>query len=199
MWWLSACSWAAKQHSLGCSPWEALPAPHDLMPLPPCSPLLSPAVTNVETVAVSPTILRRGPEWFSSMGRKNNHGTKLFAISGHVNRPVTVEEEMSISLRWVAVGCRLFGGQCNIDGWLAFVAPPRSHSRLALATPAPSQTDTSHLPCRVCTCLSLPSSPLPACLPACLPAGLRWRTACILFHSLTPATCAECAALPWPA
>lgn len=56
-------------------------------------------VTNVETVAVSPTILRRGPEWFSSFGRKNNHGTKLFAISGHVNRPVTVEEEMSIPLK----------------------------------------------------------------------------------------------------
>jgi len=56
-------------------------------------------VTNVETVAVSPTILRRGPEWFSSMGRKGNHGTKLFAISGHVNRPVTVEEEMSIPLK----------------------------------------------------------------------------------------------------
>ena len=31
-------------------------------------------VTNVETVAVAPTILRRGPEWFSSFGRKNNHG-----------------------------------------------------------------------------------------------------------------------------
>jgi NADH dehydrogenase (ubiquinone) flavoprotein 1 len=56
-------------------------------------------VTNVETVAVAPTILRRGPEWFSSFGRKNNHGTKLFCISGHVNRPVTVEEEMSIPLK----------------------------------------------------------------------------------------------------
>ncbi|CAI9093246.1 OLC1v1028704C1 [Oldenlandia corymbosa var. corymbosa] len=56
-------------------------------------------VTNVETVAVSPTILRRGPEWFSSFGRKNNHGTKLFCISGHVNKPCTVEEEMSIPLR----------------------------------------------------------------------------------------------------
>ena len=43
-------------------------------------------VTNVETVAVAPTILRRGPEWFSSFGRKNNAGTKLFCISGHVNR-----------------------------------------------------------------------------------------------------------------
>ena len=56
-------------------------------------------VTNVETVAVSPTILRRGASWFSSFGRKNNTGTKLFAISGHVNNPCVVEEEMSIPLR----------------------------------------------------------------------------------------------------
>lgn len=56
-------------------------------------------VTNVETVAVAPTILRRGPEWFTSFGRKNNHGTKLYCISGHVNRPCTVEEELSISLK----------------------------------------------------------------------------------------------------
>ena len=48
-------------------------------------------VTNVETVAVSPTILRRGPAWFASFGRKNNAGTKLFCISGHVNNPITVE------------------------------------------------------------------------------------------------------------
>jgi NADH dehydrogenase (ubiquinone) flavoprotein 1 len=56
-------------------------------------------VTNVETVAVVPTILRRGPSWFASFGRKNNAGTKLFCISGHVNNPITVEEEMSIPLR----------------------------------------------------------------------------------------------------
>lgn len=56
-------------------------------------------VTNVETVAVAPTILRRGGEWFASFGRKNNAGTKLFCISGHVNKPCTVEEEMSIPLR----------------------------------------------------------------------------------------------------
>jgi hypothetical protein len=140
-------------------------------------------VTNVETVAVAPTILRRGPDWFSSFGRKNNHGarprlpacrtpcmpafpvlaqmsircsrlrhalcwqapayrlqahparmrvqrgpaararacvragelgvrksstlprlrggagTKLYCISGHVNRPCTVEEELSIPLK----------------------------------------------------------------------------------------------------
>lgn len=56
-------------------------------------------VTNVETVAVAPTILRRGGSWFASLGRKNNHGTKLFNISGHVNNPCTVEEEMSIPLK----------------------------------------------------------------------------------------------------
>ena len=56
-------------------------------------------VTNVETVAVCPTIMRRGGSWFSSLGRKNNAGTKLFCISGNVNNPCNVEEEMSISLR----------------------------------------------------------------------------------------------------
>ena len=54
-------------------------------------------VNNVESIAVVPTILRRGPEWFAGFGRPNNAGTKLFAVSGHVNRPCVVEEEMSIS------------------------------------------------------------------------------------------------------
>ena len=54
-------------------------------------------VNNVESIAVVPTILRRGPDWFSSFGRPNNFGTKLFAISGHVNNPCVVEEAMSIS------------------------------------------------------------------------------------------------------
>ncbi|RMD42125.1 hypothetical protein DV735_g3008, partial [Chaetothyriales sp. CBS 134920] len=56
-------------------------------------------VTNVETVAVCPTIARRGGAWFASFGRERNQGTKLFCISGHVNNPATVEEEMSIPLR----------------------------------------------------------------------------------------------------
>ncbi|MFD0978529.1 NADH-quinone oxidoreductase subunit NuoF [Tropicimonas aquimaris] len=53
-------------------------------------------VNNVESIAVVPTILRRGADWFASFGRPNNAGTKLFAISGHVNRPCVVEESMSI-------------------------------------------------------------------------------------------------------
>merc|ERR1711879_211643 len=56
-------------------------------------------VTNVETVAVAPTILRRGAEWFASFGRTRNSGTKLFNISGHVNNPTTVEETMSIPMK----------------------------------------------------------------------------------------------------
>jgi len=56
-------------------------------------------VTNVETVAVAPTICRRGGEWFAGFGRARNSGTKLFNISGHVNNPCTVEEEMSIPLK----------------------------------------------------------------------------------------------------
>ena len=56
-------------------------------------------VNNVESIAVTPTILRRGPDWFSGLGKANNTGTKLFCISGHVNRPCNVEEEMGIPLR----------------------------------------------------------------------------------------------------
>lgn len=48
-------------------------------------------VTNVETVAVAPTIIRRGAEWFAGFGKPRNSGTKLFCISGHVNTPCTVE------------------------------------------------------------------------------------------------------------
>ena len=56
-------------------------------------------VNNVESISVSPTILRRGADWFKSFGRENNHGTKLFQISGHVNTPCVVEESMGISFK----------------------------------------------------------------------------------------------------
>ncbi len=56
-------------------------------------------VNNVETIAVAPTILRRGASWFTSFGRENNHGTKVFCISGHVNQPCNVEEAMSTPLK----------------------------------------------------------------------------------------------------
>ncbi|MEA1651892.1 MULTISPECIES: NADH-quinone oxidoreductase subunit NuoF [unclassified Nitrospirillum] len=56
-------------------------------------------VNNVESIAGVPTILRRGPAWFAGIGRPKNVGTKLFCISGHVNKPCNVEEEMGIPLK----------------------------------------------------------------------------------------------------
>ena len=56
-------------------------------------------VNNVESIAVAPTILRRGAAWFAAIGRPKNEGTKLFQISGHVNRPCVVEEAMSVPFR----------------------------------------------------------------------------------------------------
>ncbi len=56
-------------------------------------------VNNVETIAVAPTILRRGAPWWSAIGRPKNTGTKIFCISGHVNKPCNVEEEMGIPLK----------------------------------------------------------------------------------------------------
>jgi len=70
-------------------------------------------VNNVESIAVVPDILRRGAAWFASLGLPNNTGTKLFQISGHVNRPCVVEEEMGIPLK------ELIEEHCGgvIGGW----------------------------------------------------------------------------------
>ncbi|HJD64943.1 MAG TPA: NADH-quinone oxidoreductase subunit NuoF [Rickettsia endosymbiont of Diachasma alloeum] len=56
-------------------------------------------INNVESIAVVPTILRRGATWFASIGKPNNTGTKIFCISGHVNKPCNVEEAMGIPLK----------------------------------------------------------------------------------------------------
>ncbi len=56
-------------------------------------------VNNVESIAQVPDIMRRGAAWFAGIGRPNNTGTKLFCISGHVERPCNVEEAMGIPLR----------------------------------------------------------------------------------------------------
>src|SRR5712675_1815200 len=56
-------------------------------------------VNNVESIAVTPTILRRGAAWWSAIGRPKNTGTKIYCISGHVNTPCNVEEAMGIPLK----------------------------------------------------------------------------------------------------
>jgi len=56
-------------------------------------------VNNIETIAVIPTIMRRGAKWFASIGNDGNKGTKVFSISGHVHNPCNIEESMSIPLK----------------------------------------------------------------------------------------------------
>jgi NADH-quinone oxidoreductase subunit F len=56
-------------------------------------------VNNVESIAVTPTIMRRGASWFAGIGRKNNTGPKVYCISGHVKKPCNVEEALGIPLR----------------------------------------------------------------------------------------------------
>jgi NADH-quinone oxidoreductase subunit F len=48
-------------------------------------------INNTETFASAPTIMRRGGEWFASLGPENNGGTKCFSVSGHVARPGNFE------------------------------------------------------------------------------------------------------------
>lgn len=75
-------------------------------------------INNVETISVVPEILRRGGAWFSGIGIPNNTGTKIYCISGHVNNPCNVEEEMGIPLKTLiekhAGGVR--GGWDNLLG-----------------------------------------------------------------------------------
>ena len=89
-------------------------------------------VSNVETVAVVPAILKRGASWFAGLGNENNTGTKLFCISGHVNNPCTVEEEMGVNLK------ELIEKHCGgvIGGWknLKAVVPGGSSTPLVPAS-----------------------------------------------------------------
>jgi NADH-quinone oxidoreductase subunit F len=48
-------------------------------------------INNVETFASVPVILEKGPEWFLGLGKPNNGGTKIFSVSGHVNKPGNYE------------------------------------------------------------------------------------------------------------
>jgi NADH-quinone oxidoreductase subunit F len=48
-------------------------------------------INNTETLASIPMILKNGGQWFLELGKPNNGGTKLFCVSGHVNKPGNYE------------------------------------------------------------------------------------------------------------
>ncbi len=95
-------------------------------------------VNNVETIAQVPDIMRRGAAWFAGIGRKNNTGTKLYCISGHVERPCNVEEEMGIPLRELIE--RHAGGVRG--GWDNLLAVIPGGSSMPLVPAGPDQADT---------------------------------------------------------
>ncbi len=55
------------------------------------------AVNNVETLANVPAIIRRGADWYTSVGPEKNCGPKLYCVSGHVERPGVYEASMNIT------------------------------------------------------------------------------------------------------
>ena len=94
-------------------------------------------VQNVELIAAVPDIMRRGASWFAGIGRPNNTGTKLFCISGHVEKPCNVEEAMGIPLRELldkhAGGVR--------GGWNNLQAVIPGGSSMPLVPAGPEQCD----------------------------------------------------------
>jgi NADH-quinone oxidoreductase subunit F len=95
-------------------------------------------VNNVESIAVTGDILRRGATWFAGIGKPNNTGTKLFQISGHVEKPCVVEEEMGIPLKELLE--RHCGGVRG--GWSNLLAVIPGGSSMPLINEADSQTLT---------------------------------------------------------
>ncbi|HTX25074.1 MAG TPA: NADH-quinone oxidoreductase subunit NuoF [Steroidobacteraceae bacterium] len=56
-------------------------------------------INNTQSYASVPTILRRGPEWFTSLGPKNSAGTVIFSVSGHVAKPLNIELPLGVPFR----------------------------------------------------------------------------------------------------
>jgi NADH-quinone oxidoreductase subunit F len=51
-------------------------------------------INNTETFAAVPWIITEGADWFLAQGRPNNGGTKIFSVSGHVNKPGNYEVKL---------------------------------------------------------------------------------------------------------
>lgn len=56
-------------------------------------------INNTETLASIPPIIRNGPDWFAKIGVENSGGTKIYSVSGHVNRPGNYEVPMGTPFR----------------------------------------------------------------------------------------------------
>ena len=67
-------------------------------------------INNTETLASVPRIMREGADWFVGLGPKNNAGTKIFSVSGHINRPGNYEVPLGTPFRELL---EMAGGMLN--------------------------------------------------------------------------------------
>jgi NADH-quinone oxidoreductase subunit F len=56
-------------------------------------------INNAETLSTVPAIIRKGGDWYASLGVPKNGGTRLYSISGHVNRPGIYELPLGFPMR----------------------------------------------------------------------------------------------------
>jgi NADH-quinone oxidoreductase subunit F len=56
-------------------------------------------INNTQSFASVPTILRKGPQWFASLGPANSGGTVVFSVSGHVQKPGNFELPMGVAFK----------------------------------------------------------------------------------------------------
>ena len=110
-------------------------------------------INNVETLANVPHIMERGADWFRAIGTdERNTGPKLYAVSGHVERPGTYEYPIGVTFRELLEGCggvwrgrqlkayipggasaAILPGEANIDLPLDFDAIAKAGSMLGSA------------------------------------------------------------------
>ena len=76
-------------------------------------------INNTETLASVPRIMREGAQWFVDLGPKNNAGTKIFSVSGHVNKPGNYEVPLGMPFKALL---EMAGGMLN-GGKLKAVIP----------------------------------------------------------------------------
>jgi NADH-quinone oxidoreductase subunit F len=83
-------------------------------------------VNNVETISTVPLIVERGGEWYSKLGTEKSTGTRIVALSGHVNRPGNYEIEFGLTWRELFDE---FGGGVKDGGKVKFFVPGGASSQ----------------------------------------------------------------------
>ena len=75
-------------------------------------------INNVETIANVPYIIDRGVDWFRQFGTEKSPGFKVFAVSGHVNRPGIYEAPLGITMRELLDYAGGMRGGADVKFWL---------------------------------------------------------------------------------